>query len=76
MSLTHTTMRNLYVIEELLMFIQTKIDEHEYQLTELHAQYEGGDLYSNDDSVMIDYHEGAVEALSIILNKAKELYNG
>lgn len=55
-------------MEELLMFIQAKIDEHEYQLTELHAQYEGGDLYSNDDSAMIDYHEGAIEALSVVHN--------
>lgn len=62
-------------MEELLMFIQTKIDEHEYQLTELHSKYEGGDLYSNDDSVMIDYHEGAVEALSVVYNYGTGLLN-
>ena len=61
-------------MEELLMFIQTKMDEHDYELSELHSKYQDGDFYSNDDSAMMDYHQGAVEALSIILNKGQELF--
>lgn len=61
-------------MEELLMFIQTKLDEHEYELSELHAKYEGGDFYSNDDSTMMDYHEGAIEALSVVLGKGQEIF--
>lgn len=61
-------------MEELLMFIQTKMDEHDYELSELHAKYEDGDLFSSDDSAMMDYHQGAIEALSIIQNKGQELF--
>lgn len=58
------------------MFIQTKLDEHEYELSELHAKYEDGDLFSSEDSAMMDYHEGAIEALSIIKIKGEEFFNG
>lgn len=62
-------------MEELLMFIQTKIDEHDYELSELHAKYEDGDLFSSEDTAMMDYHEGAIESMSVILEKGRELFN-
>lgn len=63
-------------MEELLMFIQTKLDEHDYELSELYSKYQDGDLYSSEDAAMMDYHQGAIEALSIIQNKGQELFNG
>lgn len=60
--------------ESLITFIQIKHDEHEYALSELVHKHESGELYSDEDAGMMDYHEGAVEALSVVLNKAKEMF--
>lgn len=62
-------------LEEVLSLISTKLDENEYALSELFHKHENGQLYSNEDAGMMDYHEGAVEALSIIKYQAQELFN-
>ena len=62
-------------MEDLLLFIQSKIEEHEEELTQLHLKYQDGDFYSKDDSAMMDYHEGAIEALSVIQFRGQELLN-
>lgn len=61
--------------EELILFIENKLNEHELMLSDLFAKIDEQDGYEKDDEAMQDYHEGAVEALSIVLHKAKELYN-
>ena len=61
-------------METLLELIENKYNEHEQALTDIYSQYKDSELYSTEDTSMIDYHEGAVEALSIILYKAKEIY--
>lgn len=63
------------MIEQLIIFIENKYNEHEQALSDIHAKYEGGDMFDNDDSAMLDYHEGAVEALGIVHHYAKELYS-
>ena len=69
-------MRILSVVEELILFIENKYNEHEQELSDIFAKVDSQDgQFDNDDASMQDYHEGAVEALGIILNKAKELYN-
>ena len=70
-TLTHMNMRNhlnaIEALEKVLSLISTKLDENEYALSELFHKHENGELYSN-------YHEGAVEALSIIKHQAEELF--
>lgn len=61
--------------EELINLIQTKWDEHEQALTDINQRYEAGEMFDNEDTAMLDYHEGAVEALSLIHHYATELYN-
>lgn len=63
----------LNVTEDLLLFIENKLNEHEQALTDI-WNAAGEDILDNDSSSMVDYHEGAVEALSIILFKGKEMY--
>jgi hypothetical protein len=60
--------------EELISLIEIKYNEHEHALTDLNEKYADGSMFDNDDSSMIDYHEGATEALYIILHQAKEIY--
>lgn len=62
-------------MEDLIEFIQMRYDEHEESLSQLFHKYGHGDTFDNEDTAMMDYHEGAVESLGIVLNKAKELYN-
>ena len=63
-------------IENLIMFIQNKLNEHEQDLSDVFAKVDSQNgQFDNDDSSMQDYHEGAVEALSIVLDKAKDMYN-
>jgi arabinogalactan endo-1,4-beta-galactosidase len=63
-------------IENLIMFIQNKLNEHEQDLSDIFAKVDRQNgQFDNDDSSMQDYHEGAVEALSIVLDKAKDMYN-
>lgn len=77
-TLTHMNMRNhlnaIDALEKVLSLISTKLDENEYALSELFHKHENGELYSNEDAGMMDYHEGAVEALSIIKHQAEELF--
>lgn len=60
-------------MEKLLEFIQMKHDEHESELSRIWNS--DVDMFNNDQSSMMDYHEGAVEALGIVLAKGKELFN-
>lgn len=60
--------------EELINLIKIKWDEHEQALTDINQMYEDGEMFANDDTSMLDYHEGAVEALSLIHHYATELY--
>ena len=69
-------MNAIEALEELVSTINIKFDEHEHSLSELHDRYESGQWYSNEDTAMIDYHEGATEALGVIQFKAQELFKG
>lgn len=61
--------------ENLISFIENKYNEHEQALSEIFARVDNREgIYDNEDTTMQDYHEGAVEALSIVLHKAKEMY--
>ena len=61
--------------ERLIAFIENKYNEHEQALTDIFAKVDSQNgQFDNDDSSMQDYHEGAVEALGIVLFKAKEMY--
>ena len=48
-------------MEELIEFIENKYNEHEQAISDIDSKYEDSDMYSSDDSSMMDYHEGAVE---------------
>lgn len=78
MNSTHMNMRNPLnandALEELINLIQTKWDEHEQSLTDINQRYENGDFFDKEDSSLVDYHEGATEALSLIHHYATELY--
>ena len=77
-TLTHMSMRNPLKIndafEQLLELIQIKHDENEQSLSDLLNKYDAGEIFDNDDDAMINYYEGATEALGLILYKGKELY--
>lgn len=63
--------------EMILELIENKYNEHESMLSVYYEKYpEPGVMMDNDDTAMIDYHEGAIEALGVVLNQAKEIYNG
>lgn len=62
--------------ERLIAFIENKLNEHEQALSDIFAKVDSQDgQFDNDDSSMQDYHEGAVESLSIVLDKAKDMFN-
>lgn len=58
--------------EELINLIQTKWDEHQQALTDIWD--ESTDVIDREHASMVDYHEGAVESLSLIHHYATELY--
>jgi hypothetical protein len=60
--------------EKLIAFIENKLNENEQALSDIHAKYESGGTYDKEDTTMSDYYEGAVEALGIVLDKAKEMF--
>lgn len=62
------------ILEPLIRFIEDKYNEHEQSLTDLWNRYPDGEMMDNDDTTMMDYHEGAVETLAIVLAKIKEAY--
>ena len=76
MSLTLTIMRNLLnateAFEQLLQTITIKFDEHQQALENIwNGEH---DMLDNDAASMADYHEGAVEVLSLIQFQAEELF--
>lgn len=58
--------------EELINLIKIKWDEHEQALTDIWD--ENHVVIDREAASMVDYHEGAVEALSLIHHYATELY--
>ncbi len=64
------------LVERIIMFIQTKYDEHEHELSEILNQVdnEQDGHYTLEQANMQDYHEGAVEALGVVLHKVKDMY--
>ena len=76
MSLTLTNSRNplnaTEAFEQLLETITIKFDEHQQALENIwNGQH---DMLDNDAASMADYHEGAVEVLSLIQFQAEELF--
>ena len=62
--------------EGLILFIENKLNEHEQELSDIFAKVDSQNgQFDKDDSSMQDYHEGAIEALAIVLDKAKDMYN-
>ena len=69
-------MRNLLnateAFEQLLQTITIKFDEHQQALENIwNGEH---DMLDNDAASMADYHEGAVEVLSLIQFQAEELF--
>ena len=69
-------MRNLLnateAFEQLLQTITIKFDEHQQALENIwNGEH---DMLDNDAASMADYHEGALEVLSIIRHQAEELF--
>ena len=59
-------------LEALLETIKIKYDEHEQALQNIwNGEH---DMLDNDAASMADYHEGAVEVLSLIQFQAEELF--
>ena len=76
MNLTLTIMRNplnaTEAFEQLLQTITIKFDEHQHALENIwNGEH---DMLDNDAASMADYHEGAVEVLSLIQFQAEELF--
>lgn len=72
---TCATETGMEYVERLIAFIENKHNEHEQALTDIFAKVDNQNgQFDNDDASMQDYHEGAVEALGIVLFKAKEMY--
>ena len=75
MSLTHMHLRNplnaIKALEQLLETIKIKYDEHEQALQDIwdenHVVIDGSNLE------MLNYHEGAIEVLSLIEFQGQEL---
>ena len=59
--------------EELINLIQIKWDEHQQALTDIWD--DNHVVIDREQASMVDYHEGAVEVLSLIHHYATELYN-
>jgi hypothetical protein len=59
--------------EEVLELITNKLNEHDQALLDIWN--EDRDVIDREAASMADYHEGAVEALSIIKYQAQELFN-
>ena len=58
--------------EQLLETIRIKFDEHQQALENIwNGEH---DMLDNDAASMADYHEGAVEVLSLIQFQAEELF--
>ena len=58
--------------EQLLQTITIKFDEHQQALENIwNGEH---DMLDNDAASMADYHEGAVEVLSLIQFQAEELF--
>lgn len=61
--------------EQLIRFIEDKFNEHEQALSDIFAKVDSQNgQFDSDDSSMQDYHEGATEALGVVLHKAKEMF--
>ena len=75
MSLTLTNSRNLLsglkALEQLLETIKIKYDEHEQALQDIWD--ENHVVLDRDMASMADYHEGAIEVLSLIEFQGQEL---
>lgn len=54
---------------DILEFISARASQLREELEGIHSQYEDGQFYSNDDSSMQDYLEGAIGAYETILAK-------
>jgi hypothetical protein len=62
--------------EEFLLFIENKLNEHEQALTDISDKVDKqGGQFDNDDSSLSDYHEGAIEALAIVLFRGRGMFN-
>lgn len=76
MNLTLMIMRNplnaIEAYEQLLETIRIKFDEHQQALDDI---WDGNHIVIDRESAsMVDYHEGAVEVLSLIQFQAEELF--
>ncbi len=65
-------MNAINAFEQLLQTINIKFEEHEEYLQNIWD--ENRDVIDGNDLEMLNYHEGAVEVLSIIKHQAEELF--
>lgn len=76
MSLTHMNSRNplnaTEAFEQVLELITNKLNEHQEYLQNIWD--EERDVIDGSDLEMLNYHEGAVEVLSIVQHQAQELF--
>lgn len=70
------TDEGIEAIESIIRLIENKYNECEQALSDINDKYADGSFFDKQDSSMVDYYEGAVETLGVVLHKAKEIYNG
>lgn len=65
-------MNAINAFEEVLELITNKLNEHQEYLQNIWD--EERDVIDGSDLEMLNYHEGAVEVLSIVQHQAQELF--
>ena len=69
---TRRALNAIEAFEQMLELITNKLNEHQEYLSNIWD--EERDVIDGSDLEMLNYHEGAVEVLSIIQHKAQELF--